>query len=248
MKAKAVARPVLHVAEPPPAFLARPPIVVDCSVLSAVLFEEETREDALRIIAGKTLHAPLLLDSEIVASKKKRAGAPQAAVTRALSAYAEQALEVHRPDVRDAGGGEAIRTQEDRGVVVLIAETRALVPRSACRRLTLEPGPCATGRSSAVAARSPAAATGCPGWRETPGRQADRRTLPEVRSHVHQGERTGGLAGDKFNEKINVAVGPFGARCGRPEQAQPAHVVAPADLCNTLRDCRADHHERIMQI
>lgn len=101
MSAKPGPKPVLHVAEPPPAFIGRPPIVVDCSVLSAVLFEEETRDDALRIVTGKTLHAPLLLDSEIVsvAAKKHRAGIPVAVITRALSEYNQQDIEFHRPDV-----------------------------------------------------------------------------------------------------------------------------------------------------
>jgi predicted nucleic acid-binding protein len=93
--------PVLHVAEPPPAYLARPPVVIDCSVLSAVLFEEETRSEALRALTGKTLHAPLLLDSEIVsvAAKKNRAGVAETVITRALSEYVQQAIEFHRPDV-----------------------------------------------------------------------------------------------------------------------------------------------------
>ena len=55
----------LYVAEPPPSFLVRPPLVVDCSVLSAVLFEEPMRDAALRQLAGRTLHAPSLLDHEI---------------------------------------------------------------------------------------------------------------------------------------------------------------------------------------
>ena len=99
--ARAVAAPVLHVAEPPAAYLGRPPLVVDCSVLSAALFEEETRGEALRILVGKTLHAPFLLDSEIVsvAAKKNRAGLPEALITRALSAYLLQDIQLHRPDL-----------------------------------------------------------------------------------------------------------------------------------------------------
>jgi predicted nucleic acid-binding protein len=102
MKTKTVAMPVVHVAEPPAAFLGRPPMVVDCSVLSAVLFEEPTRDDALRIITGKTLHAPGLLDSELanVAVKKSRAGWSQAVVADALADYADQVIERHRPDVQ----------------------------------------------------------------------------------------------------------------------------------------------------
>jgi predicted nucleic acid-binding protein len=101
MRTRASAKPVLHVAEPPPGYLGRPPVVVDCSVLSAALFEEEARDDAFRVLAGKALHAPLLLDSEIVsvAAKKNRAGWPAPVIARALSDYVQQQIEFHRPDV-----------------------------------------------------------------------------------------------------------------------------------------------------
>lgn len=93
--------PLLYVAEPPPGYLGRPPLVVDCSVLSAVLFEEELREAAWPVLSGKMLHAPLLLDSEIVsvAAKKNRAGVPAAVITRALAQYVQQQIEFRRPDI-----------------------------------------------------------------------------------------------------------------------------------------------------
>lgn len=47
MRARTSAPVVLHVAEPAPGYLGRPPIVVDCSVLSAALFQEAAREDAI---------------------------------------------------------------------------------------------------------------------------------------------------------------------------------------------------------
>lgn len=102
MRAKTASRPVLHVAEPPPAFLARPPLVVDCSVLSAVLFQEESREEALRIMAGRSLHAPFLLATELasVAIKKTRGGWPEPRVRDALTLYAQQAMEFHQPDLQ----------------------------------------------------------------------------------------------------------------------------------------------------
>lgn len=102
MTARSASRPVLHVAEPAAAFLTRPPIVVDCSVLSAVLFQEETRGDALRIMAGKALHAPFLLGSEIasVALKKSRGGWPEPRVRDALALYAQQEIEFHHPEVQ----------------------------------------------------------------------------------------------------------------------------------------------------
>lgn len=92
----------LYVAEPPPAWLGRPPLVVDCSVLVAVLFQEPLRDDALRSMTGKSLHAPSLLDSEIanVAVKKTRGGTPLAVTGNALAKYVEQAIELHRPDVQ----------------------------------------------------------------------------------------------------------------------------------------------------
>lgn len=89
-------------AEPPPAYLGRPPIVVDCSVLVAVLFQEPTRDEAVRAIAGRTLHAPSLLDCEIanVAVKKSRGGEPAAIIGDALAKYAEHTIELHRGEVQ----------------------------------------------------------------------------------------------------------------------------------------------------
>ena len=89
--------PSLYVAEPPASYLIRPPLVVDCSVLSAAIFEEETRDQALSLMAGKTLHAPYLLDHEIisVALKKGRLGWPEAVITLGLSDYAQQDIELH---------------------------------------------------------------------------------------------------------------------------------------------------------
>lgn len=76
--------------------------MVDCSVLSAVLFEEEQRDEARRALVGKTLHAPFQLDSEIVsvAAKKHRGGWPQALIADALADYVQQAIEFHRPEVQ----------------------------------------------------------------------------------------------------------------------------------------------------
>jgi len=76
-------------------------MVVDCSVLSAVLFQEDTREDALSIMAGRTLHAPFLLGSEMasVALKKSRAGWPETSVENALAHFVQHDIEFHHPDV-----------------------------------------------------------------------------------------------------------------------------------------------------
>jgi predicted nucleic acid-binding protein len=95
MKAKA---PLLYVAEPPSAYLARPPIVIDCSVLVAILFEETLRKTAYQLIAGRSLHAPWLLDHEIasVAEKKRRAGVPAAAIEAGIRMYEDYDVTMHR--------------------------------------------------------------------------------------------------------------------------------------------------------
>ena len=91
----------LYVAEPPVAYRVRPAIVVDCSVLAAVLFEEPARDQALARLTGRSLHAPTLIDHEIasVALKKHQQGWPAESIALALADFAEQALELHRSDV-----------------------------------------------------------------------------------------------------------------------------------------------------
>lgn len=118
------------VAEPPPAYIARPPLVVDCSVLSALLFEEPTRDEALRTLSGKTLHAPSLLDHEIVsvALKKRKLGWPIESIDLALADYAAQSIELHRTSDLVAQYGLAIRYQlsaYDAAYLWLAAELKA---------------------------------------------------------------------------------------------------------------------------
>jgi predicted nucleic acid-binding protein len=95
------AEPALILAEPPPAYLMRPPLVVDCSVLSALLFEEPMRDEALRHLLGKSLHAPTLLDHEIanVAAKKQRQAWPADSIEMALAGYASLEICLHRVDI-----------------------------------------------------------------------------------------------------------------------------------------------------
>jgi predicted nucleic acid-binding protein len=71
MSRKAMA---LFVAEPPAQYLVRPPVVVDCSVMAALLFREEGEAQALAQMSARTLHAPFLLQVEMasVALKKQR--------------------------------------------------------------------------------------------------------------------------------------------------------------------------------
>lgn len=62
----------LIVAEPAGQYARKPPLVVDCSVLAAVLFDEPTRDSAALAMAGKQLFAPDLLDHEIVSVALKK--------------------------------------------------------------------------------------------------------------------------------------------------------------------------------
>ncbi|RYF39796.1 MAG: PIN domain-containing protein [Comamonadaceae bacterium] len=118
----------LYLAEPPPGYLLRPSLVIDCSVLSAALFQEETRDEAVRMMSGRTLHAPYLLDHEIISVglKKSRLGWPEAAVTLALGDYAQQDIELHHPPI-EAQYGLALRyklSAYDAAYLWLAAELR----------------------------------------------------------------------------------------------------------------------------
>ncbi|HPU51726.1 MAG TPA: type II toxin-antitoxin system VapC family toxin [Burkholderiaceae bacterium] len=67
------ARPLI-VAEPAPRPASRPPVVVDCSVIAAAVFAEPQCEQAWEVLAGRSLHAPWLIDIEMgsVALKKSQ--------------------------------------------------------------------------------------------------------------------------------------------------------------------------------
>ncbi|NDZ14067.1 VapC toxin family PIN domain ribonuclease [Variovorax sp. WS11] len=93
--------PAFYVAEPPAAFSVRPPIVVDCSALSAILFDEPARDEALARLVGRSLHAPNLLDHEIVsvALKKGRKDGPAEAFAQALRDYAASDIDLHPVDL-----------------------------------------------------------------------------------------------------------------------------------------------------
>ena len=96
------AAPSLHVAEPPAAFSVRPPIVVDCSALSAVLFDEPARDEALARLIGRSLHAPNLLDHEIASvalKKRRRQEGPADALAQALADYAASDIVLHPVDL-----------------------------------------------------------------------------------------------------------------------------------------------------
>jgi len=93
----------LLIAEPPAAWLARPALVVDCSVIVAMLFDEADAEDATRALAGHALHAPTLLPFEFanVARSKSRAGAPAERVQQALQTFDDLRIELHAVTATD---------------------------------------------------------------------------------------------------------------------------------------------------
>lgn len=76
----------LYVAEPGGRYTRYPPLVVDCSVLAAVLFDEPERDSAALAMAGKELFVPDLIDHELVSVALKKAAS-------GLADLAKQALE-----------------------------------------------------------------------------------------------------------------------------------------------------------
>ena len=90
---------VLFVAEPPAQYLVLPPLVVDCSTLAGLIFQESWQQQAFERIQAKTLHAPYLLQVEItsVAAKKHKLGRPDVAADGLLQ-YAEMNIELHQID------------------------------------------------------------------------------------------------------------------------------------------------------
>ena len=70
------------VAQPRSTYRKLPPIVVDCSVLAALLFDEPEGESAARVLAGKSIFAPWLIDHEIISVGLKKAGSGQVDVAK----------------------------------------------------------------------------------------------------------------------------------------------------------------------
>lgn len=91
---------LLYVAEPPASYRVLPPLVVDCSVMVAAMFEEPARDEAIAMMSGKMLFAPDLLVHEMVnvAARKLRAGSPSATVRQALSDFGAHAIELRPTD------------------------------------------------------------------------------------------------------------------------------------------------------
>lgn len=88
---------ILIIAEPPPEYQSRPSLVVDASVLTAAVFAESNREQALQWMRGRALHAPQLVDYELAnaaLNKLRRKQATAAAAAAALAAFS--ALDIER--------------------------------------------------------------------------------------------------------------------------------------------------------
>ena len=92
----------LYVAEPPATYLLRRPLVVDCSTLSRVIFQEHWQAQAAQKISDRALQAPYLLDTEManVAVKKHRQGLPQIA-DDGLTQYQAMDIELHPINVQE---------------------------------------------------------------------------------------------------------------------------------------------------
>lgn len=119
----------LFVAEPPAQYLVLPPLVVDCSVLSAAIFEEESRDVALDRLKGQELHAPYLLEHELVsvALKKQRLGWNPEAIALALAGNSQLNIALHGTDI-EAQHALAVRyklSAYDAAYLWLAAELRA---------------------------------------------------------------------------------------------------------------------------
>ena len=92
----------LIVAEPGGAYTRRPPLVADCSVIAALVFNETEREQARSTLAGHDIHVPNLIDYEIanVAVKKARHGFEELA-SQALNLYADFRLTRYEVEVNE---------------------------------------------------------------------------------------------------------------------------------------------------
>lgn len=99
MSALASPRKRLIVAEPPPGFRANPPLTVDCSVIAALLFAEPRADEAQAMIANRNLHAPTLIDYEIVkVAARKASVAYGSQVETALGYFSSLDVDVHPID------------------------------------------------------------------------------------------------------------------------------------------------------
>ncbi len=129
MKSRRSAASTLIVAEPRPLYVERPPLVVDCSLLCALLFDEPERDEAAARLADRRLMAPNLIDHEIVnvALKRRRAGWPQDSIALALADYSAYTIELYATDREQqfALAERYLLSAYDAAYLCLAAELRA---------------------------------------------------------------------------------------------------------------------------
>ena len=77
------------------------PVVADCSVVAAMVFEEAECPQAAALLADGAICAPTLLPYEIasVSGKKRRSGAPAEWLSAALVGYADLEIELYPVDL-----------------------------------------------------------------------------------------------------------------------------------------------------
>ena len=92
---------VLYVAEPSPRFGVPKPVVVDASLIVALIFAEPEHVQATRMLAGCRPVAPDLLPYEItnVAATRQRRGDAPRAVQDSLADYQAMGIELMPPDL-----------------------------------------------------------------------------------------------------------------------------------------------------
>lgn len=89
----------LIVAEPVGRYASRSPLVVDCSVLAAVLFDEPRRDEAALVMTGRALFAPDLINHEMLSVALKKLGTRnELSVFRSLADLAELDLKRYQVD------------------------------------------------------------------------------------------------------------------------------------------------------
>ncbi|MEO5732289.1 MAG: type II toxin-antitoxin system VapC family toxin [Rubrivivax sp.] len=88
---------MLYVAEPPAARYLRAPVVIDCSVWVALVFNEPAAQKAAALLRDKGMHAPTILAYEFanVVVSKRRSGVDAVDIERALREFAQQRIDLH---------------------------------------------------------------------------------------------------------------------------------------------------------
>lgn len=93
--------PTLYVAEPPALYLMRPPLVVDCSALAGIVFQESWQQTAHQRITGHTLHAPSLLPYEITSVTLKKLRRGEVHATDGLEQALDMDIELHEINAQE---------------------------------------------------------------------------------------------------------------------------------------------------